>query len=60
MSFLDRVAAAMTPRESEPTRQRARANAQRLAAVNDWLELVLEHHVRIEDAFTAVKSGPRA
>jgi len=57
MSFLEKVAAAMTPRESEPTRRRARTNAQRLAGVNDWLELVLEHHVRIEDAFTAVKAA---
>lgn len=62
MSLLDKVVGAVTPPESEESRRAARAKAQAVAGANDWLELVLEHHVRIEDAFTAVKAAqePRA
>jgi hypothetical protein len=55
MSLLDKVVAAVTPPESEEKRREARAKAQAAAGLDDWLALVLQHHVRIEGAFAAVK-----
>jgi hypothetical protein len=63
MSFVDKVVAAVTPPESEESRRKARAKARAAAAANDWLALILDHHIRIEEAFAAVKAaqgaGPR-
>jgi hypothetical protein len=56
-SIIDKVVAAVTPPESEETRQKARAKARASAGKGDWLEMVLDHHVQIESAWAAVKSA---
>jgi hypothetical protein len=55
MSLIDKVVAAVTPPESAADRREARAKARAAAGANDWLALILNHHIRIEDAFAAVK-----
>lgn len=55
MSLLDKVVAAVTPLESEQARLEARAKARAAAGPDDWLALILDHHVRIEEAFGTVK-----
>jgi hypothetical protein len=57
MSLMDKVVAAVTPPESAEKRREARAKAQAAAGQNDWLALVLQHHVEIEGAFAAVKAA---
>ena len=57
MSLMDKVVAAVTPPESEEKRREARARAQAAAGENDWLGLILRHHVQIEGAFAAVKAA---
>ena len=57
MSLVDKVVAAVTPPESDEKRREARAKAQAAAGPNDWLALVLQHHVQIEGAFAAVKAA---
>jgi hypothetical protein len=54
---MDKVVAAVTPPESAEKRREARAKAQAAAGQNDWLALVLQHHVEIEGAFAAVKAA---
>jgi hemerythrin superfamily protein len=51
MSFLDRIAAAVMPPESEEDRANARRSAEALARDGDWLALALDHHRRIESCF---------
>lgn len=51
MSILDKAAAAVTPMEDEQDRADARDKARSAARPGDWLSLILEHHVEIEDAF---------
>ena len=51
MSFLDRIAAAVTPAASDEDRAEARRKAEAMSAGNDWLGLVLQHHRQIEAAF---------
>ena len=60
MSVLDKVIAAVTPPESEQTRQEARAKARAAATSGDWLSAILTHHEQIEAAFAAVKSATTA
>ena len=55
MSLVDKIVAAVTPPESDAARAEARAKAKAVAGANDWLALVLHHHVQIEQAFAAVK-----
>jgi hypothetical protein len=57
MSIIDKVVAAVTPPESEEARREARAKARAAATPGDWLSMALEHHVKIEAAFAAVKSA---
>jgi len=57
MSLIDKVMAAVTPPETEEARRRARAKAQAAAGENDWLALILSHHMQIESAFEAVKTA---
>lgn len=57
MSVIDKVVAAVTPLESEKARREAREKALSLATENDWLAQILQHHIRIEDAFGAVKAA---
>jgi hypothetical protein len=54
MSLMDKVVAASTPPESAEKRREARAKALAAAGQNDWLALVLQHHIQIEGAFAAV------
>jgi len=51
MSFLDKVAAAIMPPESEQDRAEARAKAEGLSQGDDWLGLALDHHRQIEASF---------
>jgi hypothetical protein len=60
MSILDKVVAAVTPPESDEQRRQARERARAAAGANDWLSLVLQHHVQIEAAFDAVGRGTDA
>jgi hemerythrin superfamily protein len=57
MSILDKVVSAVTPLESEEQRNDARSRARAAARPGDWLSLVLEHHVWIENAFAAVEAA---
>jgi hypothetical protein len=57
MSLIDKVVAAVTPPETEEKRREARAKARAAAGENDWLSLILQHHVQIEAAFAAVKGA---
>ncbi len=57
MSIIDKVVAAVTPPESEESRHEARAKARAAASPGDWLSMALDHHVKIEAAFAAVKSA---
>ncbi len=58
MSVLDKVIAAVTPPETEKARMEARQKARAAAGSNDWLAMVLNHHLLIEDAFARVKDAP--
>jgi hypothetical protein len=60
MSIIDKVVAAVTPPESEEARKEARAKARAAAKPGDWLSMVLEHHLQIENAFAEVKSATTA
>ncbi len=60
MSVFDKIIAAVTPPESDEARAEARAKANAAAQPGDWLALVLEHHLRVEAAFEAVKSAQDA
>ncbi|HWG31794.1 MAG TPA: hemerythrin domain-containing protein [Steroidobacteraceae bacterium] len=55
MSLLDRFVAAVTPPEREQARMAARAKAREAAGSHDWLAMILDHHIRIEEAFAGVK-----
>jgi hypothetical protein len=57
MSILSKVVAAVTPMERAAARREARANARRAASPGDWLAMVLEHHLQIEQAFAEVKAA---
>ncbi len=60
MSVLDKVIAAVTPPESDQARAKARATARAAAGSGDWLSMVLDHHLGIENAFAAVKNASSA
>lgn len=60
MSVLDKVVAAITPPESEEARKEAREKARAAARPGDWLSMVLEHHLQIEQAFEDVKAANTA
>lgn len=51
MSIFDKVVAAVTPPETDKQRAEARKKALALAGSDDWLRLVLEHHLEIERLF---------
>lgn len=55
MSIVDKVIAAVAPPESEKDRAEARARATAAAEPGDWLSLVLDHHIELEDAIAAVE-----
>ena len=61
MSFLDKIAAAVMPPESDQDRVDARRKAQSIAAPGEWLEVILDQHRQIEAAFLkALTSGDGA
>ena len=60
MSVLDKVIAAVTPRESHAARRAARTEAMNAASTGDWLSAVLAHHVQIEEAFAATARATTA
>lgn len=60
MSIIDKVIGAVTPPESEEARQRARDDAQALAAPGSWFALALEHHRQIEACFADVRNAADA
>jgi hypothetical protein len=60
MSFIDKIAAAIMPPESEQDRVNARTVAEALATQGDWLATVLDHHKRIEAAFAAALAADDA
>ena len=55
MSLVDKVIAAVTPPESDQARADARAKGRAAAGLEDWLALILDHHLKIEAAFEKVK-----
>jgi len=55
MSIIDKVIAVVTPPESAKARADARATAAAAAEPGDWLSLVLDHHIELEDALGAVE-----
>lgn len=60
MSVIDKVIAAVTPPDSEKDRAEARAKATAAAEPGDWLSLVLDHHIELEDAILAVEDADTA
>lgn len=60
MSIVDKVIAAVTPPESEEDRAEARAKATQACEPGDWLSLVLDHHIELEDALAAVEDADSA
>lgn len=60
MSVIDKVIAAVTPPESDEDRAEARTKAAALAEPGDWLSLVLDHHLELEDALTIVEDATTA
>lgn len=57
MSLFDKLAAKLTPPESEEDRAQARRNAQELASQCPFIADVLDHHRQIESAFAAARSA---
>ncbi|GAA0541355.1 hypothetical protein FHS83_000128 [Rhizomicrobium palustre] len=55
MLIVDKFIAAVTPMESEKDRADARAKAFAAAEPGDWLSLVLNHHLELEDALAAIE-----
>ena len=51
MSFLDRIAAAVTPAASDEDRAEARQKVTELATRHEWLAQVVDHHRQIETLF---------
>lgn len=60
MSIIDKVIAAVTPPESDEDRAEARAKAAAASESGDWLSLVLDHHIELEDALTIVEQATTA
>jgi len=60
MGIVDKVIAAVTPPESDKARAEARQKARQAATPGSWFEMVLDHHLQIEDAFAAVRRADTA
>jgi hypothetical protein len=60
MSVIDKVIAAVTPPESGEDRAAARAKATAAAEPGDWLSLILDHHMELENAVAAVEDATDA
>lgn len=57
MSVLDKIVAAVAPPESDDARAAARQKARDAAQPGDWLSLILDHHLKLEDAFASVEAA---
>lgn len=55
MSFLDRIAAAVTPAASDEDRAEARRQVDRLAEGEPWLRAIVDQHRQIEAGFEEVR-----
>ena len=51
MSIVDKVLGAITPPESQQSRDKATAEARAAATSGDWLSMALDHHGQIRSAF---------
>jgi hemerythrin superfamily protein len=60
MSIVDKVIAAVTPPENQKDRYEARAKATRAAEPGDWLSLILDHHIELEDSIADVEDSATA
>ena len=58
MSFLDRIAAAVTPAASDEDRAEARRKAEALGASESWLGLIVQQHKQIETLINEAASAP--
>jgi len=58
MSFLDRIAAAVTPAASDESRAEARRNIEVLAADEPWIGIIVNQHKEIEASFEAARAAP--
>lgn len=56
-SIVEKVVDAVTPAPSEEDRAKAREKARAAARPGDWLALVVQQHVQIENAFDNAKSA---
>ncbi len=54
MGIVDKIVSTVTPEPSEEKKQEVRAKARAAANGSGWLSDVLDHHLRIEEAFAAV------
>lgn len=52
MSFLDRIAAAVTPAATDEDRAEARRRVEALANDEEWVAMIVSHHKEIESLFT--------
>jgi hemerythrin superfamily protein len=60
MSFIDKIASAIMPPESDEDRINARRVAEALSSGDDWLATVLAHHRQIEEGFAEALSASTA
>ncbi|MFA7586073.1 MAG: hemerythrin domain-containing protein [Novosphingobium sp.] len=60
MSFLDKIAAALMPAETDEDRLRARHAAISMAGDNDWLANVILHHRHIERLLANARAATTA
>lgn len=60
MAVVEKIVAAVTPMESQKDRSEVRAKARKLAGSGNWFSLILDHHVKLEDAFAKAKMAPDA
>jgi hemerythrin superfamily protein len=51
MSFIDKIAAAIMPQESDEDRATARRNVRAIAGDSGWLATIIDQHRQIEAAF---------
>ena len=60
MSFLDKLAAAITPAASKEDRAEARRDAETLGAREEWIGLIVQQHKQIETLISEAAMAPGA
>lgn len=60
MSIIDDAIAAVTPAPSNEDRAAARDKARAASSPGDWLSLILDHHIQLEDSFARTLSDSSA